>query len=108
MRTGFNKSTVTSARAIGFDASKEAGVFITPHNHATAVAALRGVSRNARVSSNDCAIGLRSIRRVAAQVIATDANVAAAGCAICVYKRVAKQAHSVAEQINGSALFRAA
>ena len=73
MRTGFNKSAVARAfaraigraRAAGFNASKEAGVFIAPHNYAAAVAFLGCVGRNARVCSNDRSIGLRSIGRVA-------------------------------------------
>ena len=104
----FHKSTVAAKlprlRRCG---SIELCSIIRPHNHVAAVATCKRVGINLGCWRNISLTGVSHFS-VLALIVATNANVAAASCAICVYKRVAKQTHAVAEQINGSALTSAA
>ena len=108
MRTCFNKSTLATCRCAGFDRSKESCVFIRPHDHASTVAALCCIGCDARVITNESSTRLRSIRRVTAEIVATDANAAAASCAVCIYECIAKESDAVAEDVDRSTLTRCA
>ena len=108
MRTCFNKSTLATCRCARFDRSKETRVFIRPHDHATTVAALCCIGCDACVITNESPTRLRSIRRIASEIIAADSNAAAAGCAICIHECIAKESDAIAKDVNRSALARAA